>query len=841
MNVNQIADGTLTFHPVTVVVSAWDQNRTTPGTKHYLGVTIANRGDSDAVVQVRLESPSDLLRQWCAQPEQWLALSSGKSGELTFCIDVPGDALPQWLDYEAVVIPQGAYADYYLPPTRCRLQILAPEISETTQDPTFSLSPITTPDRPLIVLGAPVTVELMVENRSERVDRFRLECTGLPEDWGIQVEYPRDSDSFGLVRLNDSLGVNPSDRGMIRVLLQPPPLPLAGSYLPTFRLASENDPRLGLLALIYLQVDPVYRLQAQIETIQDQVRDSLWDRGTNRHPAQFNLQFANLGNTPRQVQLLLQPKTPIAACTYNLASDRVTIAPQTVSHIPLEGAPQRWWTRPWFGSGKIYPFQVEFIDRDSHEIDPEILQGQITWMPRPWWQLLLTLLAGLGLLGALAFLIWWYFLRPPTPPTVVEFAAEDSRYAEANGDAARVRWQIENPEQIQTLKLTGYSPEGTLLSGPLVYEFKEGKPPVALQSFCTQEKTLLTCSQIRTDAFLPGQYIFELTLTPKGRRATPVMLKTSPVEITAKPLPTVTALVPKSLLYREATPGTPTPAEKAIPAIDQAGIRLDWAVTMPVNITALHLVGRDQDGKMIGDRWFEFSNSGELPKLLRPFCEVGQTLICRNVPTGLTAVGEYRFELQALSADQPAAEVKSKAEVKPKVSEIVKIQPQTPQILSFQINGREAPAKLLIPIAPMQTLLPIRVNWRVQGGSTTRVDLMPSPGSVPLVGMISVPLSPQGSTTITLQVKAPTGEMLTRSVTLETYDPTRSKPALPSSTGTSPAAKIAPPSSVAPPSGSPASSGSPVPGASPSVPIGVPAPAVDDRLAPSEAPPQFNR
>jgi hypothetical protein len=837
MTANPIADNTLTFHPVTVVVSAWDQNRTTPGTQHYLGVTIANRGDWDAVVQVRLESPSDLLRQWCAQPEQWLALSSGKSGELTFCLDVPGDALPQWLNYEVVVSPQGAYADYYLPPTRCRLQILAPEVSETAQDPTFSLTPLTTPDRPLMVqLGTPVIVELMVENRSERVDRFRLDCTGLPEDWGIQIEYPREADSFGLVRLNDSLGVNPGDRGMIRVLLQPPSLPLAGSYLPSFRLASENDPRLGLLALIYLQVDPVYRLQSQLETVQDQVRGSLWDGGMNRHPAQFILQFANLGNTPRQVQLTLKPKTP-DACTYSLSSDRVTIAPQAVSQIPLEGTPQRWWTRPWFGSGKIYPFQVELSDRDRHPINPPILPGQLIWMPRPWWQLLLTLLAGLGLLGALAFLIWWYFLRPPTPPTVVEFAAEDSRYAEASGDMARVRWQIENPEQIQTLKLTGSSPEGTLLSGPLIYEFKDGKPPAALQSFCTQEQTMLTCSQVRTDAFLPGKYVFELTLTPKGRRATPVTLKTNPIEITAQPPPTVTALVPKSLIYREAVPGTPTPAEKAIPAIDQSGIRLDWAVTMPANITALHLVGRDRDGKMIGDRWFEFSQPGELPKLLSAFCEMGQTLICRNVPTGLTAVGEYRFELQAISAEP------SIAEVKPRVSEIVKIQPKTPQILSFQINGQEAPAKLLIPIAPLQRLLPIQISWRVQGGSTTRVVLMPSPGSVPLSGRVSVPLSPQGNTTIALQVTAPTGELLTRSVTLETYDPTRSKPAAsspivvipPSSNGTMPSGA---PTPIAPAGSSRAPSGAP--GESPAQ-IGVPAPVLDDRLAPSEDPPQFNR
>ena len=703
MNANQIPDSTLTFHPLAVVVSAWNQNRVPPGAKHFLGVTIANRGELDAVVQVRLESPTDLLRQWCAQPEQWLALSSGKSGELTFCIEVPGDTLPQWLDYEVVARPQGAYADYFLAPTRCRLQVLAPEVSETSQDPTFSLSPPTTPDRPLIVQPSiPVSVELLVENRSERVDRFRLECTGLPDDWQIQVEYPRDYDGFGLARNDDSLGVNPGDRGLIRALLLPPTQPPAGSYLPSFRLSSENDPTLGLLALTYLRVDPIYRLQAQLVTIQDQVRD---------RRAQFTVQFANLGNTPRQVQLDLKPRTPPETCTYYLLDDLVTIAPQAVSQVALEAQPQQWWTRPWIGSSKAYPFRVDLRDVDRFPIEPETLQGQLVWMPRPWWQLLLVVLAGLGLAGALAFLIWWFFLRPPALPKVAEFAAEDSRYAEANGDMARVRWSIENPEQVQKLKLTGYSPEGTVLSGPLVYEFTDGKIPAALQPFCTQQKTLLSCSQIRTDAFLPGKYIFELTLVPKSQSAKPIALKTSPIEIAAKPLPSVTSLLTKALIYREAAPGNPTPAEKAIPVVDRDGIRLDWAVTTPSSITALHLVGRDKEGKMVGDLWFEFPNPGELPEVLRPFCEVGPSLICRNVPTGLATAGEYRFELQALVAGQP------EAEAKPKASEIIKIQSQAPQILSFQINGREAPAKLLIPIAPAQTPPPIQVSWRVQGGN----------------------------------------------------------------------------------------------------------------------------
>lgn len=820
MNPNGAMSSTVAPSPLTLTVDAWDQYRVTPGTKHYLSVTLTNRGSQDAVVQVRLESVSDLLQEWCAQPEQWLALTSGNSGELIFCIDVPADAMPQWFDYDVVVRPQAAYAEYYLAPTRCRLQILAPDVSESTQDPTFFFSPVTSPDRPLIVQpGLPTTVELQVENRSERVDRFRVECTGLPSDWTIQVEYPSEYGGLGLVQLEESLGVNPGDRGTIRVLLQPPILALAGSYLPTIQLLSENDATLGLLALVYLQINPVYQLQAQLQTLNDQVR------GGNR-PAQFLLQFSNQGNTPRQVQISLQPLTPPEHCRYVLASQAVTIGPQSTAQLPLEGHPQRWWTRPWFGAGKLYPFRLDLADSNRQPIIPETLQGYFTWMPRPWWQLLLVVLAGLGVIGALAFLIWWNFFRPPTPPKVLEFAAEDSRYAEVNGDMARVRWQIEQPQRIQSLKLTGYSPEGEVLSGPLVYEFAGGRLPAALQPFCTLQKALLTCSQIRTDAFRPGKYVFELTLTSKGRRSPPLSLKSAPVEIVAKPLPTVTTLLPRSLVYREAAPGTPTPAEKALPVADAAGVRLDWVVTMPREIAALHLIGRDKEGKLVGDRWYEFPASGELPEALRPFCRIEQTLVCRNVATGLRTAGEYRLELEAVPAAAKPPEAK---DAKPKATELIKIQPQTPQILNFQINGQEAPAKLVIPVRPGQLPPVIQVSWRVQGGTTTQVALTPAPGNVPLVGKVRFPLSPQGGSTIALQVKTPAGDVLTRAVTLETYAP--APPTGGDSTGAT--GSPASPGSATP---APATSGSPA--AAPA--FGAPAPTVNDRVSPSEQPPQFS-
>ncbi|MDX2228504.1 MAG: hypothetical protein NW220_02620 [Leptolyngbyaceae cyanobacterium bins.349] len=838
MNANELqssmqTDGSLSFQPLTMIVAAWDGDRVTPGGKHYLGVTITNRGEQDAVVQVRLESTSALLLDWCAQPEQWLALSSHRSGELTFCVEIPGDAVPQWLDYEVVARPQGAYADYFLSPNQRRLQILAPETTESTQDPTFSLTPFTTPDRPVVVQGGePLLVELIVENRSERVDRFRVECTGFPADWPVQIEYPREFGGLGLVRQDDSIGINPSDRGRVQVTIQPPALPLAGNYLPTFRLLSENNPTLGVLGLVYLRVVPVYQLQSQLLPPQEQVRD---------RPVEFNLQFTNLGNTDRQIEIGLTPLKQPGPCEYALPTHTVTLPPQSVARLPLRAMPQRWWLRPWLGGGKVYPFRLDFVDRDRQPITPDTLPGQLTWLPRPWWQLLLVALAGLGLLGTLAFLLWWLFLRPPTPPQLLEFAAEDSKYAELNGDMARVRWQIERPDQIQRLKLVGYSPEGEILSGPLVYEFVNGQLPPALEPFCKQQKTLLTCNQVRTDAFLPGKYIFELTLTGRGRQAASTSLKSAPVEITAKPVPTVTALVPKSLFYREAAPGQPTPAEQAIPIADQAGVRLDWAVTMPQDIAALRLTGRDQDGKMIGDRWYELPAAGQLPEALRPYCSLGPTLICRNVPTGLRAVGEYRFELRAVAiADAAKGNPQADPNVKPITTETIKILPQTPQLLSFQINGREAPAKVLIPLRQGQAPPLVQVSWRVQGGSTTRVALLPSPGHVPLTGRVNFPLSPTGNTTLTLQVKSATGEPLTRSITLEVFNP---NPPDPTAAITQAIKSAAQQRSAPTASPSPSPSPAPSPGASPptdAAPFGVPSPTVPNRLSPSEQPPQFN-
>jgi hypothetical protein len=386
--------------------------------------------------------------------------------------------------------------------------------------------------------------------------------------------------------------------------IQSPPTALAGTYSPTFRLRSENNPSLGMLDLLYIKIAPIYTLQSQIQAITAQVKQD---------PAKFEIQLANFGNTDRQVKLHRQDQSPTGACRDKLLKHEVSLSPKSTQVISLTGKPLRWWTRPWFGSGKMFNFQVQLEDSQQlAAIHPNTLPGYLTWMPRPWWHLLLVALLGLGTLGSLLGLIWWLFLRPPVLPKVLSFAPEDTRYAAANNDIAQVSWEIENPDRIQAIKLTGYNAEGETTSGTLVFEFKYGQLPAALASSCVIQAKLLTCRNVRTDARKPGQYVFELALILKQRQ-TPITQQTKTVTIAPYPIATVKSIRTAQKLYREASVLPAELAKTAPKPLNEDGILLSWQVDHPEDIRELVLIGRDDKGKPIGEMRYEIMiHNGQL-------------------------------------------------------------------------------------------------------------------------------------------------------------------------------------------------------------------------------------
>ncbi|MFQ4136566.1 hypothetical protein PGN35_009610 [Nodosilinea sp. PGN35] len=439
-------------------------------------------------------------------------------------------------------------------------------------------------------------------------------------------------------------------------------------------------------------------------------------------------------------------------------------------------------------------------------------------LPRPRWQRRLAIALGLGALGGFGGLLWWVFLRTPPSPYVLDISPSQSEYALAQGDSPRLSWQVSHPRQVQTILLRGYAPDGTLAYGPETYDLSQGLP-VNLLPYCDQARRLLTCRDVPLDLRQPGQYRFELTLLPDmGLNLAPVRAESSLVTVADLPQPRVVELVPDQVIYSEAGTQVSDSNPTLAPAVTDAGIRVSWIVANPESLQDLLLVVKRPDGTTLGGRRFTLRNPSSpspvaLPEELQPFCQIQDRLICQGVPSGMVEVGQYQFELTPVPTnlgdrDLPAA----------KQSEVVNIQPRPVRIASFTINGREAEPKYLVPVEPGQSIPGFQVAWRVEGGSTAKVELLPSPGTVGLQGALSMPLSPAGTTTVTLRVTDGQNPPLVRAVTFETFNPRPNQPVIINQGG-----------------GSPNSSGQPAPAPSTPAPAARPRDPLGDSLRDSDS------
>ena len=395
-------------HPLSVILSSAGRDLVSPGNPFELGVTVTNRGSRSAVIHVYIDDMAPVLRNWCQTSQGALALAPGQSGEVLFTFAVPVEVMPGIFNYRVVVDAPEHYGEF--PPGRYPQQIqVLPTILDRSQtaDPTFVVAPPSSTQAPLPgVPGGRLPFQIQIFNRSERGDRFRLTCLDLPPSW-VRFEYPQDA---------EGLGLNPGDQGMVLLTLSPPPDALAGTYTPTLKLLSENNPDLALLDLIYLQVQPVYQLQPELITLVNQARTD---------PARFQLLLTNQGNSPRTVNVAVRGLDAPDLCDYTLEADTVLLAPSQMRQVGLTAQPAKPRRRPWLGAGRLLNFQIELADAEAHPLPLNRFQGYFTWMPRPWWQLLLVILAGLGVLATLVWLVWWLFFRPPAVPQVITLFVED--------------------------------------------------------------------------------------------------------------------------------------------------------------------------------------------------------------------------------------------------------------------------------------------------------------------------------------------------------------------------------------------------------------------------------
>ncbi|MCC5666871.1 hypothetical protein LC653_23990 [Nostoc sp. CHAB 5784] len=833
--------------PLALIVNPSGAQTVVAGSTFELCVTVINKGNQSALIDLFLDESSHTVRQWCAEPNKRVALYSNSSSELIFEFQVPVQTLLGIYNYTLVVdAPQHYPEDTPILHLQW-LQVLPPvETAVRVNDPTFTLQPVTTSQTPTPLRpGESFSVNVSVYNRSDRVDRFRITCPDIPESW-FKVVYPQGLEQIGMMIAPDALDLNPGARGDILLLLTPPLDAIAGIYFPTVRLYSTNNPNLVLLDVVYVQVLPVYLITAEFLILRSRVRNQ---------EGIFQLKLTNAGNITREVLIRTQTADEKELCTYTVEPSCVRLLPKSSTNIDLRVKPNKWWRRPVYGAPELIEFRVELEDTEQLPLPNYIPQGTLIWEPRPWWQFLPLFIAGVATLVAIAFLIWWTFFKPPAQPKIVEFASANNLYQEVNNDFIRLNWQIRNPRQIHLLTITGQSADSTASVAPIVYDFSQGVPN-ELKESCSL-RSVLICQNVRTGASLASEYIFDLKVFSKNNKETATdSLKTNPIKIAPLPIPKIIEFSSDKPIYEEAILN-PRPIVKAAkskrnPVINiNNSILLNWKISNPEQLNQLNIIAKAADGTNITVKLYDFSQG--VDRNLKQLCQIGDALICKNVPTGIKQGGSYTFELIVSS---------QKGQEKPsdlKKIDNIQIKPQPPQIVEFKVNGKDAPAKYLIPIGGVNAAKNMYISWKVEGGKDVKVELLPAPGSVPLSGSASYPLEDKaGSITMTLQVKSSDGEPITRAVTIETFalpvlapptiktfTPPQSlkQPIPPVPTPPSAASAVPPVSPGRETGASGTNSGSqPAPNSGAASPPAVdsPTPSEPDLLSPSELPPKFD-
>ena len=799
--------------PLAVIPNPAGQTQIIAGESLELRVTVSNKGAQPALIDVYLTDLDDThsVVAWCPVHHERLALGSQQSSEVRFIISVPVQALPGTYPYRIVVDAPDHYPEDT--PMRCDqgLQVLPP-VTETSRlvDPTFTVTPATSSTQALPVLpGAAVELRVLVYNRGDRVDRFRLTCPDLDPRW-YQVRYPEGLALPGLVTETDGLPLNPGAKGEIILLLQPPLDTLAGTYFPTLSLHSANTPDLMLLDVVYLDVLPVSTLTLQWLPVQDVV-------GQGCHRGEYLLELVNLGNARRTVQVALGHTQPRPPYRHRLSTETIAIAPGATDHVGLLVVPKPAWRRPWFGAGRLITFEVLLQDVDRLPLSPAVYQGTLRWQPRPRWQGLLLILAGLGLLGTL-LLALWLLIKPPAPPQVSDLRASEATYSAATGDPIRLSWRIRHTKGLEELQLVGRSTDGTVLSPLVSYNLSNGIPP-ELAAVCRQARRDLLCNSVTTDARLPGDYVFELAALRQGNVAS--SQTTDVIQLLPVDLPRVTDLSTRDLTYPDARRqggGTLVP--------------ISWTVTHPNQLQNLTLIGRREDGSISSNpQTWDFSAG--IPDALAQSCEVDTVLTCKDVMVRVEKAGTTVFDLTA------RPRVATDADPDRRQSEPIAITPVAPEIASLKVNGVEAGPGYIVEFDRTNPRREIAIAWEVLAEPGTKIELLPAPGPVGLKGSVNYPLSQQsGRDTVTLQVTPETGPPVTRSFNLEVFDASLGEVPL------SPTAVPLPPLPI--PGALPGESG--IPGAPPlplppgAIPGAAPGagPRSEDLLTPTELPPQFD-
>ena len=734
----------ITPSPLTVIIDPPGFQSGMPGDTLEVYVVVSNQSNQGAVIDVFFDEASETLNQWCKSLRERVALAPQQSNELTFQLNIPVDALPGTYDYTLVVdAPDHFPEDTPIAYPRQLKVMLKEHTVIRVKDPTFSLKPTTHPSNPAILkLSEPLQVEVIVDNLSDRVDRFRLSCPDLEEDW-FTIRYPTTGlEGVGLLSGPSGLELNPDSQGRIWLQFHPPADTIAGNYSPTIRLHSANSPDLVLLDLVYIQIPPVYRLNVELNTILGKVSHS---------PGQYEVKLINQGNTPRELTVGIKSRDEKQLYTYQCDPSNVRVLPNKNFKVNLTVKPKHWWQRPLMGAGLTLNFIVELQDKQSLPLPENLPRGSLVWNPRPKWQLLLLVLGVLFLLGGLGFVVWLKFIKHPDPPIVDYLAPDSTLYNE--GDEVRLNWKIKNIDQLSRLEL---KIDGSVSSGPpRNFPFDRGsfgklkgvcqtQPPQMM----TQQEILI-CKNIKTGVKEPSDYTF--TLSAFDQKQDKVSDKTIKVKINEKPAPKVVSFQLDKDKYIKGNvmllSWTIENSEGCLSDSSQS------ASSPNCNIKQLQIMGKAEGTGTTAIASF----TPDKLKKNRQCKEDNLKLTCTNVPVPTPPPGKYTFELQAFPK-KPGKPPNSLPTEK-----TIQILPKPFKITSFTLNSSQEPNIVL------KDGVPVTLSWKVEGED---IDVELSPfGKVNLSGSKQLTANQALPSTIELRATDKFGNKDSRGFSIKVESP----------------------------------------------------------------------
>ncbi|BAY81523.1 hypothetical protein NIES267_10000 [Calothrix parasitica NIES-267] len=679
------------------------------------------------------------------QPLQFpLTLKKGKIYNINLKFRVPLNAQPEIYKYE-ISVEDNCSRTPFRRPQKLKVVESSGKKNQWDTEPEFSLKPSTSSSQPLELNPAEteeIKVTVKVENKSKWVDTFTIDCPNWDVEW-FDVKYPESSlVRFGKVQKTNGIYLNPGDSGECELKLCPPKHTPPGYYFPTVRLRSQRDPDLVLLDVVHLEILPNSRLTVEMTPQRTEISGG---------EECFDLYVKNEGNFDREIKFDVKEKTfgdKGKTFSYSFKAIKNESKTKKITSINLQPGDSKelslavkaklwkWWLRCFKPKQQEINFNVEINDlfdaSEKQEATPNLLQGTLIWVSRPWWFLWLLVTLALLSFGVAGFLLWNKFLKYRLPPhlKVTELSitknsnnSNDGKYRQ--GDSLKLDWKVVNINKFEEIRVKLI----TLRDNVEIYkkEYSERSENNSLSLRCEKYTNKLNCKNNST-LEKPGKYIYKIEVFAKEYKKEPIYVKKTDT-ITVLP-----NLLPQVLSLSTDKPSYKVIKDKQSNTSKLPEATLNWEISNPNQIEKLNLTALKPDNSLhfqksyiLKDNNFivesEENNSSikrenidtnKLPNSIINCKNKVNKITCKQkFPQGLKS-GDYIFQLAVVPKNSNGKKLEAK---KTPIIKVLPIPPTAPipnpQIVKFssdETSYQEVSSNISqTKIIPSQ----IRLNWEI--------------------------------------------------------------------------------------------------------------------------------